>query len=479
MHDIVVVGAGIVGLHIVEALSSQGLNIGLIEAGEISGCKNDMNYIETDKLEKIRVVNSYGFGGGHNVWHGLLARQNDSEIEQNEDKWNISLKKFKEYYDSAEQYFGLSQNEKEEISSFINKELKKNKLDKFDTKIFYQPPLSFNKKTIINKLIANNVKVYLGNKIIGGKKLDQGGFELFTNTGVKFNTKTVILAANPIGNASIIINFKCNDDVNNDKRVLSIADHPMGVIGKIELNSSKKLPLFFIRQRFKKNFAKVGIMITDPITKLRHTFYLVPTMESKFNNSGGSLRQQLISMRDSGISLKLIIKILSNLSTILFIVSYKFGWVLKTKYVDILVVSEQEISENNYIKIEKSKVIKNWGISDLLVDSISRSTEILINNIKEVFELSGVKILNNNEIKDTLTSAAHLCCSMRIFGASRDSILDNNYCVDGSPGLFVAGSSVFPRALSLNNTLTAVAINHELIANVNNYLSSINVNEGN
>jgi hypothetical protein len=478
MYDILVVGSGIVGIHIAEALVNQGLSIGLIEAGEMDGCIHDMNYIETGTPEKIKVSNAYSFGGGHNVWHGLLARMSDAEIQKDKNIWGIGLNEFNEYYDLAEEYFGLSISDKISINGIINNQLKKNNLNHLDTKIFYQPPLNFDKKKRYKKLIDNKVKIHLGKKVEKVKKTNSVGFELITKDGAKFYSKAVILAANPIQNAVILNNSDSNSNLKPNQRVYSIADHPMGVIGKIEFKKNIRLPLFFIRQRFKKNFAKVGIMITDPHSELRHTFYLVPTMESRFNESSGSLRQQLIAMRDSGITIKLIFKILYNFSTILFILGYKFGWLFKTKYADILVVSEQEISKDNYIEVLNGKILKNWNISNILAESILRSSKILSKELSHSFELNDINILKLDEIKKTLTSAAHLCCSMRIFSSSNKSLLDDNYCVIGIPGLYVAGSSGFPRALSLNNTLTAVAISHKLVKGVVSYLKSMNINRG-
>jgi hypothetical protein len=246
----------------------------------------------------------------------------------------------------------------------------------------------------------------------------------------------------------------------------------MGVVGKIKFRKKIRLPIIFIREKIGKSYAKVGIMVSDEINNLRHTFYVIPTMEENFNGSNTNLRQQLIAMRDSGLSVALIIKIMANISTIIFIIAYKLGWIFKTRYADIVIVSEQEISEENYIKINGGKIYKNWNISDQLIDSITKCSLKLIEKLNITFQVESIKLLDKNELKNGLTSAAHLCCTLPLGDATNEERINNDYSIKDKPGLFIAGSSIFPRALSLNNTLTAVAISHKLISNIRKYLRS-------
>jgi UDP-galactopyranose mutase len=206
MYDILIVGSGIIGTFIAEKLMTQDLRIGLIEAGNMEGCLYDMKYVETGQKEKIKIVNAYQFGGGHNVWHGLLARQSNSEIEESEKFWGLTKEEFSNYYDSAEEYLGLKPSERDKIKTTIERKLRLNNLNNLDTKIFYQPDLCFSKKTMYKRLTENNIKIYLDEKVEKINQYLEKYYVIETNNGIKLFTKVIVLAANPIQNIAIISN---------------------------------------------------------------------------------------------------------------------------------------------------------------------------------------------------------------------------------------------------------------------------------
>ena len=112
IFDIAIIGAGLNGICIAENLDKKKFRICLIETGGVDNLSNLHNYIIKGHPEGIKTVNDYKFGGGHNVWHGLLARLDLDQIDEN--IWCESSEKMGEYYDQAEEYLGLSQSIKKD-----------------------------------------------------------------------------------------------------------------------------------------------------------------------------------------------------------------------------------------------------------------------------------------------------------------------------------------------------------------------------
>ncbi len=456
MFDITIIGAGITGIFLAESFKGKNLKICLLEVGDINNCNYNMNYQHIGSHEGIKVVSNYNFGGGHNVWHGLLGRLENEEIDERE--WGVSPEEFSRNYDIAESYFGLNSKNKNEIKANIDYELDNSPLNSLNRKIFYQPKLSFNKKKRLKELVDGEIDVRLNAKVLEVRK-DNEHYQILFDEGLEnLNSKIVIIAANPIQSAVILRRSTTVGDESIRPIIGNyLSDHPMGVVGKIELEKNIRFPLTLIRKRFDAVFAKVGFMEGDGKSKLTHTFYLIPTLEKKFNKKGKSLRNSLLAIRETGLNLSIIKEIFRNLSTVLFIISYKTGFMFSTKYLDILVVSEQELSRDNKVECDENGLVKKWTISNNLIDSIGLSIERFASKLRKSglnFELT---MLGKEEIMSELTSAAHLCCTTKM-GDVGSGVVDAVGRVHGENGLYVAGASVFPRALSLNTTLTATAI---------------------
>jgi hypothetical protein len=460
MYDVTIIGAGIVGTYIAKELGTKtNLKICLIEAGNLNYSNNNLNYHESGKKEFIKITNSYKFGGGHNVWHGLLARLNDQEIENDLNLWNIDRQDFNKYFDNAEKYFGLNKRSKKHITNLINKDFSELKLDTLNKKIFFQPKLFHKPKKIYEELISLNINVLLNTRVL--KIIDSAErYIIHSENSNVIYTKKIILAANPIQIGSILLN---SNYCSNDNKLL-FCDHPMGVVAKIEFKNPVRLPIWFIRKKIKNIYSKVGFIINDKINNLDHTFYIIPSLESTFNINGDNLRQNLIAIRDKGLSYKLLLQIFKNIPTLLFIITYKFGFVPKSKYADLLIVSEQDIDKNNFIEINNNILVKNWSISKILIESIKDSASKLSILLNDIYPVNKFSLLTENQIRERLTSAAHLCCTVKCGG--RDSLINDNFELKSKKGIYIAGSAVFPRAYSINNTLTAVAVSNKIIDNL-------------
>lgn len=467
IFDIAIIGSGLCGICIADGIDTKKYKVCLIESGGYDESSNLHDYQKEGNPEGIQTISSYQFGGGHNVWHGLLAKMDASEIDEN--LWNINAKEFEKYNELAEKYLGLDSQLKKLSESVTREELSAFGLSEQDYKIFHQVKVKIDKNKKLNQLKNKNITVFLNTTVIKIKKENEL-YVVFEDSEKKIYSKEIILAANPIYNSAILLrseSLKIDESIQNIGKNLS--DHPMGVIGKMEFRNMTKFPLSFIRKKLNKNYLKVGFLIKDEVAQLNHTFYLVPTLEKHFNKSNSSLRAKLISIRDTGLSLRLIFELLKNINILMFIMAYKFGIMPKTKYVDLLVVSEQNLDIANCVSIgDDGKVKKLWKFDDLLLESISRSSILLQNKFNKILPVKNINILKKEEMSKALTSAAHLCCTTSINSSEMNGVVDGNFKILGSEMIYIMGASVFPVATSLNTTLTAIALSIKLIEHINN-----------
>lgn len=466
LYDVVIIGAGINGICIAENLN-ENYKICIIETGNLTDPSNLSDYKITGHPEGIRTINDYKFGGGHNVWHGLLARLDYDEAGNGE--WGESAENMKKYYDLAENYLGLDNEKKKNNEKQILSDLMVSGLNIIKHKIFHQVRVNFDKKRKLEELKKKNINILFNSTVVNIDRNDEDCYKVNCTNNNSILTKNIILASNAVYNAIILKNSK--NIVNSDLIGKNLSDHPMGVIGKIKFKSSHKFPICLIRKKYNAYYSKVGFMVNDPDLNLVHTFYLVPTIEGIFSGKDQSIRKSMLMVRDSGLSLKLIIQLLKNIKMIFFVIAYKFGIMFSTKYIDILVVSEQNLSSNNFVNLdEMGLVVKNWTIDDKLIDSIKKSAKTLARIIDDIYQIEDLDIISNHKMRAELTSAAHLCCTTRMSTSDNPGVVNSNFELIGLKNIYVAGASVFPRAMSLNNTLTAVALSFKLINNLNSKL---------
>ena len=458
--DIIIIGAGITGIFAAETLNKKKFRICLIESGNEKKESSLFNYKAVGHPEGIRTVANYKFGGGHNVWHGLLGRLTKNDMI-NSKYWP---KKLINAYDFVENYLGLKKSLSDKIRNHLTKIARLYLPKSITTNNFIQVPVGINKKEKIKLLRSSGVKVKTSFVV---KSIERINNKYFIN-GAELGAKKIIMAANPIYNAAILLNSNFIKKLPVYKNIgKNLCDHPMGVIGKINFSSKKKFPIEFIRKKLFSYYAKITTSIKSTNFDEIHSFYLVPTLEKNLNKDNIGLRQSLISLRDSGLKFSIILEILKNIKTIFFIIAYKTGLIFSVKTLDILVVSEQEKQKKNNILLKKKRIIKNWNISNYLINSIVGSVDKLYLEIKKKYNDASLYLPSNNEIRRRLTSAAHLACTTSIGKINQGGCVDKNFELYGAKGLYITGSSVFPRATSINNTLTALALTDLLVQNLN------------
>ncbi|WP_431862553.1 FAD-dependent oxidoreductase [Azospirillum sp.] len=102
----------------------------------------------------------------------------------------------------------------------------------------------------------------------------------------------------------------------------------------------------------------------------------------------------------------------------------------------------------------------DWRMTEQDIDSILRTFRVL----RQTFAQSGCAKLDFDEpsleaqARDSTPIGGHHMGTTRMAASPRDGVVDANCEVFGAPGLFIAGSAVFPTCGHANPTLTIVAL---------------------
>lgn len=112
--DVLIVGAGPVGLTLAEALSRRGIRSVLLEAGDEKGTTGERFSRPTVDRHAFTGVRRrhFGLGGGFNVWAGQCLRFHELDFAHRswvpQSGWPISLDAMSPFYAEAEQFYGIS-----------------------------------------------------------------------------------------------------------------------------------------------------------------------------------------------------------------------------------------------------------------------------------------------------------------------------------------------------------------------------------
>jgi choline dehydrogenase-like flavoprotein len=112
--DVLIVGAGPVGLTLAEALSRRGIRSVLLEAGDETGTTGERfsrPSVDRHAFSGVR-RRHFGLGGGFNVWAGQCLRFHDLDFAHRswvpQSGWPIGLDTMSPFYAEAEQFYGIS-----------------------------------------------------------------------------------------------------------------------------------------------------------------------------------------------------------------------------------------------------------------------------------------------------------------------------------------------------------------------------------
>jgi len=467
--DVVIIGAGIIGLAISRRLENLGVSTVIAESGFDYPHEKTQNLASGDNtnlnIGDPRSIRIRQFGGTCTNWGGN-SKPLDSEDFIN-GSWPISYNELLSYYKDAAEILGLS-------ASWIDHN---NNCSKESPSILDLEDVEFFLSTISNgfgsefkgdysKIIKSDIerstlcRVLLGLTVVSANSQEQ---QLSINSviGMTLEGKTIelkgkffIIACGGLENARILLLWRKKiPQINRlDKIGKFLAEHPHGLVGFsfAEKNKIKYLCKYSPGIAY---FDFNGRLKYSKQTRLGANKFSINYF--KLNGSIQLVRQDVTEVSCSEYSDYFSAR-LNN-----------FDSLIKTHQLFYHVgLFEQTISEESRVELSNDKfdffgqnlISIKWHINSSDFDFFHWMSEQSTKKLNIRYGLNSIdcskELLNLN----TVGWGGHHMCTTRMGIDPNTSVVDVNCLVHDSKNLFISGSSVFPSGGMANPTLTALAL---------------------
>lgn len=487
--DIVIVGAGTVGLFIAHRLLEAGKSIMIIEAGDtVSKMLGDGGGAESIGVphEGTRLGRAFGLGGTSAFWGGQLDEFLNVDLCRSGHEWPLPHGELRHWYDVTYRALGLPNKlETHEYQRQLGIDAASHPtIEQYFTSWLPQPNFAalFKKNVQKNqslKILLNAVVtdiVFEGNR---AKSLRFTGTEGTTN---EVHGNTFIFAAGTVANAQLFLTTQLKSQVpwKDSKHIgHSFHDHFALRVAAVEAIDEKRFSDFF-----ENGFA--GGRKLQP--KLRYTNAhrtQVPISMCAMFDFKSSIDAQLGNI-------KMLVKqfrsglIHSNVQTIpsdawavgrsLFPIVKRFITNRRIAAVrdlgtDLVVQSEQIVNSASRIRVVGDAIPDKRGLLSVGVDwqvdgGELKYIERFTQDVGRFLEAQGVarlsKTADTDIYKSRLDDTYHMAGGL-IMSQSRSSGVTNQYGqVWDTDNVFIAGASQFPTSGYANTTLTALALGARL-----------------
>lgn len=474
-----IIGSGIGGGTLAKKLAEQNEEFIIVEAGEWEGDSSNVEYENVGLDFGVRSTTTIQIGGTSNLWHGVLAPLDKIDFEKREwipkSGWPITLDDLKPYYKEAGEFLnvekfeyfekdGLNDELKQQLDNLpFNREYMKNKL-------FQQPLPPVNFKDIVKNICQNSQKQHLfynttaleliqeDRKV---KKLKVGNSDgSFSYVEAEY----FIVCSGALETPRLLL----NSGIKNSNIGKYLMDHPMGNLCQLEFLKPAKYPIYSDTKYSPHMKIKTGLELKDrkqqELKLPNHNFYLRPSFKKGIDNESEKVKLSLLAFKDGGVTLKDVIRVLTNPNVVMQIIAYKFSLNVTFKYADLFFVTEQIPNENSYVGLSNkkdkwgyNKALVNWQISKEDIESLKVWFELLLTKLfpKEYYKFTHtLKDFNWEEI---FTSAIHHVGTCRMAENEKEGVVDNNLKVFGMENVYICDGSVFATAGNVNNGLTISA----------------------
>lgn len=470
-----IIGSGFGGYILAKKLSSKkNFKISLFDINNLQSEKNKnlkINYsrdhnISSDKLQ------FHGFGGGSNVWHGVITKFDEMDILNIKKNNNIDLhKNYKKFEKDAFKFLGINSNFNFKSESFkkinILNRLLKNKFLKTKKFIIQKKPKKIlndlkklknldNVQIFENNCVVNFVFNNKKNKVVGiesvnlqNKKKEKNYFDLFILSAGALETPRLLYQS--LQNKK----YKFRKDLFNN-----FSDHYKTVIGKFKYNFNYDKQLNNNFDIFLNKTDNLRIGFTPNNCKNFQNFCIIfrRVPNKKYLEFILCLKEFLKKK-----NIETIIKLIKKFNAKYLI--YLFNRLLFKKYPysnDIAEIwtSSTKIKKNKLIfsnnkkdKIGRLLPIVKYKISSHEIQQIRKAQEILLNEFKSGDAIS-FKILKIN--KKNISSASHFNSTCLVGNNSKKSIVNKNLKFHGINNLYICDNSILNFTGNSNPTFSLI-----------------------
>ena len=477
--DIVIIGAGIIGIFLTFLLKKTKYKIILIDRGN-----KNFNY-----FKEIRTINkgtyhassqsskAFTLGGKSSLWGGQLSEFRKEDIQKN--FWGLQYNELKKLYNSLYKTLHLKCNDK----IIYNKNFK---IGFYFTYFLKEPNLfKYFKNRILNAknilIISNLVAQEL---VFKNKKVEFLKCKNNKNNLIDIKAKKFILCLGTIENIRFFLTNKALSRNNPLKKLKFIGcffqDHLAITFGKLTVKSKTKFSNLFENRLLNDliHQPKMCNVINNKNQLSMTASFISQSHENKFIYTAKN------NLRDfkKNLNIKNFIKLL-NFKYFKYVVLYIFHYMIFKRVklffgntVKMHIISEQTPISDSKITINNKKLkdglnqaILNWKTDTKEFDQIKTFIKklVLFFNQSRIGKLDVNKnFIKYKKFKKNIKDTNHASGGLKISKNSKEGVCDKNFKVWGTSNLFVAGSALFPNSGHSNVTLTAMALTLKLSKNI-------------
>lgn len=516
--DLCIIGAGAVGITLGLALKDSGLNIIILETGDLkeSGDGRELSRIETTDLQLSEPSRARAFGGTTTVWAARFRPLDPDDFEKKDwvanSGWPISFDDLKPYYQRAADILNAPHLEKFE-QVVLNHYLTKSSHallddDSLKTAVFqwlkkedwdwgkkYRE--AFEQQKLIRVLLNAHVSELVTDD--SGTRVEQVRVKTLFGNEFSVSARLFVLAGGGLENARLLLMSRTTGNSNgigNNHDVVGryYMDHPKGVVGEIvPLSKSVYLPAYW-GTTDDAQAVRAGLALTRAFREkhriLNSYCLLEPVFPWSYNPGLSAFISLAQAIKRRNIPSDILVQygrsMVSNHKAI-------FGWLgsqvqkrifnrqSRIQKMTVWNFMEQAPNPENRVTLSDQRdalglprVKLSWKIYDQDKQTMAELHRALAERLKSV----GVGELMSPLLNDVPTDwpiyhdASHHMGTTRMGSDPKTSVVDADCKVHGIENLYIGGSSVFPTVGYANPTFTIVALAVRLAEHVRRVMKS-------
>ena len=507
--DVCIVGAGAGGLSLAGELESAGMDVCVLEAGDIKPDEDTQALYDIDSIgypvRENYMARARYYGGTCNLWAGRAMKLARSDMEERSwlgeggKAWPVSYDEMELYYGRAADVLrlpGVSDEAFDKNMSNDEKAIIDGRTLHANAALWARKPMRFGRsyRALFRKprfslyLNANATEIRLNE---GGDKVESIVAKSLAGNEIRVRARSFALSAGGLENARLMLASRATsrEGVGNDRDLVGryYMDHPRSVYGSVRLERPVELTTI------------LGTPLSDGKVQLGFGLSAEQQRELGVVNSYLSLEPQMSSVteaqyRQSISVMKVLLRRghaggrldrsamrLGDVKDLIYMLTpkellphsiYRALFLLKRRlkgkqskgpltivnYCEQLPDRSSRVTlSNERDALDMPKLTLDWKVGTEVHDSIRELHRALDGQLRES-GIGSVGTLSDGFDDIEFTDASHHMGTTRMSVDPSEGVVDRDCRVHGVDNLFLTGSSVFPNCGNANPTWTIVAL---------------------
>jgi len=505
--DVLVIGAGAVGLVVAVALAKRGIKVALIESGggQFEQKAQSLNtFTLTGRNHnginegRARIV-----GGTTTLWGGQIVPFSSLDFEPRDwvfkEGWPISKTDLEDYYQQVSDLLGLHPQYREDAAVWQTLKMSKTNIGN-DFEIFLTRWL---KETNLAKLFAkdlnknHNLTVYTHAVVaefcstLNNGFIDQATALNFAEKPFLFKAKQIIITCGTIEASRLMLHSASKNNqlpwASNPLVGAYFQDHLDIKIAKVIALDKKRFHQTFDNIFLKGYKYQPKVRMSDEFQResksvnIASSFVFESSISEQFSDAKIFVRALLRGGMPE--NLANIPKHLYTLFTVFSPMAIRYVkdrriLSLSDKGVYLTLHCEQIPNENSRITLDWHKLDflgmpgakLHWEVEGAEIKAMNHYCQELNTQFQEsklaYLEIDPELTALNRNLIERCWDSNHQCGGLRMASSKEKGVVDKNLQVFGTTNFYVAGAAVFPTSSFANPTFTAMALGLRLVDNI-------------